>query len=65
MTPFDFERLAFRLSFRFLLSANLIGMIELSKGIKKPRIKASIVAKAVGNILKFIPGEFLNKYPYK
>ena len=52
MTPFDFERLAFKLSVRFLLKAILIGMIELSKGIKSPRIIANKVAKAVGKMLK-------------
>ena len=62
-TPFDFERFAFKLSVKFLLKAILIGMIELSNGIKSPSIIANIVAKAVGKILRCKPGEFLNKYP--
>ena len=61
ITPFDFDRFAFKLSVKFLASAILIGIIELNKGIKSPRIIANIVAKAVGNMLNWIPGEFLNK----
>lgn len=65
ITPFDFDRLAFKLSVKFFANAILIGIIELSNGIKSPKIIASIVAKAVGKILNRIPGEFLNKYPYR
>jgi len=41
--PLVFERLASRLSFKFLLSAILIGTRELTSGISNPSATASIV----------------------